>query len=227
MSEQAEEDRKSNSKLDEDTISYFKRVESVVEDDDFDDGESKQLFLENVFTQIEDNELALCCDQAMSRVLERLIEFFHDKQLKLIWKNLAKHYKTVTTDRFGSHVIQNLVNSIPKAIRGERISDKGHKQRESTEDTIEQLFISYCSFICDNLEDLIEDVYGSHVVRAVFEVLGGVRIVDTVQRSRNSRGCREKDFHRKGKSQQKKQLGICKNTDFRVLCSFNWVRDRS
>jgi len=211
MSEQSELGNKSKSKLDEDTVSYFKRVENVIQEDDFDDEESKQLFLENVFTQIEGNELALCCNQAMSRVLERLIEFFNDKQLKTIWKNLAKDYKTVTTDRFGSHVVQNLVNSIPKAIRIERSKDKDKRQEENTEDTIEQLFISYCTFVCDNLEGLLEDVYGSHVVRAVFEVLGGVYIVDTVQRSRNSRGCRGKAFNMKEKHQPKNQSGMYKN----------------
>lgn len=202
MSTHTEENPNPIGKLDEDTVSYFKRVESVTEDDDFEDEEAKQLFLENVFTQIEHNELALCCDQGMSRVLERLIMFFNDEQLKIIWKNLAKDFKTVTTDRFGSHVMQNLVNSIPNAIRVERNKYKGN-----IEESIEQSFLSYCSFISDNLQDLIEDMYGSHVIRAVLEVLGGVHISETVQRSRNSRGCRGKAFNMKERKYEKGHPG--------------------
>ena len=84
MGDYQEEDEKGKGKLDEDTLSYFKRVESVIKDDDFDDEEAKAIFIENVFTQIDGNELALCCNQSMSRVFERLLEFFNSTQLLLL-----------------------------------------------------------------------------------------------------------------------------------------------
>ncbi|XP_031565818.1 nucleolar protein 9-like isoform X2 [Actinia tenebrosa] len=194
MADTENKETSSKSKLDEDTLSYFKRVESVIEDDDFEDEESKKLFVENVFTQVEDHELLLACDQAMSRVLERLLNHLNDAQLKKIWNNLSNSYEVVTCDRFGSHVTQNLVNLVPRTIRAERIKVKEVDKKEEESLSMEELFLSYCTFVEDNLSDLIENTYGSHVVRAVFEVLAGVRVADDVQRSRNSRGCRGKAF---------------------------------
>lgn len=194
MAETKDKELSSKNKLDEDTLSYFKRVENVIEDDDFEDEESKKLFVENVFTQVEDNELLLACDQAMSRVLERLLEHLNDAQLKKVWGNLSKSHEVVTCDRFASHVVQNLVNLVPRIIRAERIKVKEVEKTDEEILSIEDLFLTYCTFIEGSLGDLIENTYGSHVVRAVFEVLSGVRVADDVQRSRNSRGCRGKAF---------------------------------
>ncbi|EDO33027.1 predicted protein [Nematostella vectensis] len=188
--EEKKSKKKSKSSLDEDTLGYFKRVESVIEEDDFDDEESKTLFVENVFTQVEGNELELCCDQGMSRVMEILLRFFTDTQIKTIWQSLTPNYKTVTNDKFGSHVIQHLVNSVPNMIRTERTKVREVNKGDENVSTMEELFLSYCSVISEDLEELMSSTYGSHVVRAVFEVLGGVKVAASVQRSRMSKGIR-------------------------------------
>ena len=48
---------------------------------------------------------------------------------------------------------------------------------------VEQL----CSFVEDHLRDLMTHVYGSHVIRSLLEVLGGVSVNSEVVRSRMSR----------------------------------------
>lgn len=214
MAETKDKESSSKNKLDEDTLSYFKRVENVIEDDEFEDEESKKLFVENVFTQVEDNELLLACDQGMSRVLERLLEHLNDAQLKKIWSNLSNSYEVLTCDRFGSHVVQNLVNLVPRTIRAERIKVKELDMKEEEILSMEELFLTYCTFVEDSLSDLIENTYGSHVVRAVFEVLSGVRVADDVQRSRNSRGCRGKAF-----KMQDRKVGRVKPGKTIITCS--------
>ena len=181
--------------LDEQTFGYFKRVEDVINHDDFDDEEGRKLFVENVFTQVQNNEMKLFCDQIISRTMEKLVLYFSDTQIRKVLQNVEDHFSKVAMDKFGSHVLQTLICIIPKAIRSER-----SKARETTQDdkdlkSTEELFLGLCDSFKENVSELVNHIYGSHVVRAAFEVLGGVKVSDNVVRSRASRQSREKSSH--------------------------------
>lgn len=186
---------KEASALDEQTLGYFKRVEDVLNDDDFDDEESRKLFVENVFTQVHNNEMKLFCDQAISRTMEKLIIHLSDVQIRNVLQNIEEHFSKVATDKFGSHVLQTLTCMIPKAIRSERNRVKEILQQDANLKSAEELFLGLCDSLKENLSELVNHVYGSHVVRAAFEVLGGVKVSDSVVRSRASRQTRERSSH--------------------------------
>lgn len=190
------------SALDEQTFGYFKRVEDVINEDDFDDEESRKLFIENVFTQVENNEVKLFCDLVVSRTMEKLIVFLSDVQIRKVMQNVEDHFCKIAMDKFGSHVLQSLVCVIPKAIRSER--SKVREIYHEVEDlkSAEELFLSLCDSLKENLSELVNHIYGSHVVRAAIEVLGGVKVADNVVRSRASRQSRE----RSNQSDEKKQF---------------------
>ena len=181
--------------LDEQTFGYFKRVEDVINDDDFDDGESRRLFVENVFTQVQDNEMKLFCDQIISRTMEKLVLYFSDIQIRKVLQNIEDHFSKVAMDKFGSHVLQTLICIIPKAIRSERSKTSETSQEDKDLKSAEELFLGLCDSFKENLSELVNHIYGSHVLRAAFEVLGGVKVADNVVRSRASRQSREKNSH--------------------------------
>ena len=189
------EEGKVTSALDEQTLGYFKRVDDVIKDDDFDDEEGRKLFIENVFTQIENNEIKLFCDQVISRTLEKLIIYFSDTQIGKVLQNVEDHFCKLAMDKFGSHVLQTLICVIPKTIRSERSKVREVAQEFKDLKGAEQLFLDLCDSFKENLSELVNHIYGSHVVRAAIEVLGGVKVSDNVVRSRASRQSRERDSH--------------------------------
>lgn len=198
-----------SSLLDEQTLGYFERVENVINDDDFEDEESRELFVENVFSQIENNEIKLFCDRTISRTMEKLSLYFSDIQVRKILQNIEEHYSKVAMDKCGSHVLQTLVCVIPKAIRSERSYQRKVSEEDKNVKGTEELFLSLCSRLQEDFSKLADHVNGSHVVRAVFEVLGGVKLSDQVIRSRASHQSRERYGHsvKKGASTVQSQVG--------------------
>ncbi|XP_068697394.1 nucleolar protein 9-like isoform X2 [Montipora foliosa] len=183
------------SSLDEQTLGYFKRVEDVINDDDFEDEESRKLFVENVFTQVENNEVKLFCDLAISSTMEKLVFYLSDIQIRKIVQNVEEHFSKIAMDKFGSHVLQTLVCITPRALRSERGQQQDVLEEHKDLKSAEELFLSLCSCLQENLPELVNHMYGSHVVRAAFEVLGGVKVSDLVVRSRASRQTRKKGNH--------------------------------
>lgn len=196
-----------SSLLDEQTLGYFERVENVINDDDFEDEESRELFVENVFSQIENNEIKLFCDRTISRTMEKLSLYFSDIQVRKILQNIEEHYSKVAMDKCGSHVLQTLVCVIPKAIRSERSYQRKVSEEDKNVKGTEELFLSLCSRLQEDFSKLADHLNGSHVVRAVFEVLGGVKLSDQVIRSRASHQSRERYGHsvKKGASTAQSQ----------------------
>jgi len=186
---------KVSSTLDEQTFGYFKRVEDVINEDDFDDEESRNLFVENVFTQVQSNEIKLFCDQIISRTMEKLVLYLSDTQIRKVLNNIGEHFSKIAMDKFGSHVLQTLVCIIPKAIRSERSKVREITQEDKELKSAEELFLGLCDCLKENLAELVNHIYGSHVVRAAFEVLGGVKVSDNVVRSRSSRQSRQRSSH--------------------------------
>ena len=175
-----EEQRKASSPVDEQTLEYFKRVKNVMDADDFDDGEQRELFVANVFAQVEHKELSLACDKTVSVVMEKMLEYFTDVQIRTILQNLRPAFRLISTDKCGSHVMESLIKCLPRLFKSE-----GESTVEGGD--LESLFLHFCSFVKDNLSELLFHSYGSHVVRTVLEVLGGVKVAECIVRSRASR----------------------------------------
>ena len=177
----------------------------MINEDDFDDDESRKLFMENVFTQVENNEVKLSCDMIVSRTMEKLIVYLNDIQIRRVIQNTEDHFCQIAMDKFGSHVLQSLICAIPKAIRSERSKNREVENNIDDLKSAEELFLSLCDCFRENIGELVSHTYGSHVLRTAFEVLGGVKVADNVVRSRASRRSREKSYQSEEKRQSIKQ----------------------
>lgn len=75
--------------LDEEEQEYFKRADSMLELDQFNDAEERALFLANVYTEANGKELKIANSQSCSRLMERLILMSTPNQLKALFQKLS------------------------------------------------------------------------------------------------------------------------------------------
>ncbi|XP_052062783.1 nucleolar protein 9-like [Mytilus californianus] len=167
-------------RVDENTINYYRRVTETL-NEGFSTDEDRELFLDNVFNQLEEDGPKVCRLASTSRVLEKLIQDAQNKNILQLLKAFSQDWIVLLSDRFGSHVLQKLICQIPRCLS--KISNE-----EDTEDeTIYTYFLNLCNFLKDNISDARTDMYASHILRVVLQVLGGVNVGEQVVRSRLSR----------------------------------------
>lgn len=75
--------------LDEEEQEYFKRADSMLELDQFNDAEERALFLANVYKEANGKELKIANSQSCSRLMERLILMSTPKQLKALFQKFS------------------------------------------------------------------------------------------------------------------------------------------
>ena len=75
--------------LDEEEQEYFKHADDLLELNQFDDAESRKLFLENVWREADGKELKIANSQSCSRLMERLIQLSTPEQLKGLFQNFS------------------------------------------------------------------------------------------------------------------------------------------
>lgn len=74
--------------LDEDEQEYFKRADSMLELNQFDNEEEKTLFLTSIYQEAKGKELKIVNSQSCSRLMERLIMMSTSTQLKSLFQTL-------------------------------------------------------------------------------------------------------------------------------------------
>lgn len=78
--------------LDEEEQEYFKHADEMLELNQFDDAESRKLFLENVWREADGKELKIANSQSCSRLMERLIQLSTSEQLKGLFQKFSGKY---------------------------------------------------------------------------------------------------------------------------------------
>ena len=75
--------------LDEEEQEYFKRADTMLELNQFPNPEERELFLANVYTEVNGKELKLANSQSCSRLMERLILSSTPDQLKTLFQKFS------------------------------------------------------------------------------------------------------------------------------------------
>lgn len=75
--------------LDEEEQEYFKRADSMLELNQFNDDEERGLFLANVYKEANGKELKIANSQSCSRLMERLILMSTPDQLKALFQKFS------------------------------------------------------------------------------------------------------------------------------------------
>jgi len=172
------------SRLSQDTLKYFQRVEQVLDDNVFEDDDHKNTFMRNVFAEMETDGTHLSRhSQKTSRIIEKIIPCLDGELFGKFTLLLQEEMEMLTCDRFASHVIETLCKSSTSHI---------------TDEATTEVFVKFCRVLRKHCDKLLRDTYGSHVLSTVLQVLSGVRVPEVVTKSKASRNAKKKKNKFKG-----------------------------
>ncbi|KAL8816833.1 MAG: hypothetical protein Q9223_004228 [Gallowayella weberi] len=183
--------------LDEEEQEYFKRADSMLEFNQFNDAEERDLFLANVYKEAHGKELKIANSQSCSRLMERLILMSAPDQLKALFERFKGQYVFsmeleqetclipysflhLAQHRFASHCCETLFTKTAPIVSEELAApakaQSGAYAEETT--TAEQLFLDTSKEFEENLGYLMTDKFASHTLRVLFLILSGRPLVD-------------------------------------------------
>ncbi|KAL8912959.1 MAG: hypothetical protein Q9171_002158 [Xanthocarpia ochracea] len=166
--------------LDEEEQEYFKRADSMLELNQFNDDEERGLFLANLYKEANGKELKIANSQSCSRLMERLILMSTPDQLKALFQKFSGHFLHLAQHRFASHCCETLFTQsaplVSQEITAPIKASSGDEAEERT--TAKQLFLDVSKELEGNLGYLMTDQFASHTLRVLFVVLSGRPLVD-------------------------------------------------
>lgn len=170
-------ERRHPGKLNPAVSSYFRRVGDILDNQDFESKEERSLFITNVFAEVEGNELKICRDKVVSCIVEKLLRNASTELFVKFLRQIKDKSNKFVCDKYASHVLQTaIVLCMPLIGKA----------------PVDEVVLPVCQEIIGKIETSLFDLYGSHVVRAVIQLLSGVRVGESVTRSRVSRSVSEK-----------------------------------
>lgn len=184
-------------------LDYFKQAEKTLNIDAFDSPEDREAFIRSVLEEAKGKELKLVTNQICSKLMERLVLFASDVQLKRIFTTFAGHWVSLAHHKYASHVLETLlVRSaalIEKELKGEYESYNELEEEEDEETanvTFEGLFIKMLNEYKTHIKSMIKHQYASHVLRLVILVVSGKELPsstmsNSVLRSKKSKIARK------------------------------------
>ncbi|KAI7828057.1 armadillo-type protein [Gamsiella multidivaricata] len=171
--------------IDPDVQQYFKGVEQTLDELNFDTAEEQQLFLENVYTEVQGKELVLATEHSCSLVLEKLLRASNDFQLRVFFDKFNGNFLKLFTHRFASHVCQTLITLCADAVEREVKSNelKTKEEREVPQEdgvllSAEDMILNMCNQTQVEFTALISDPFASHIIRVILYVLAGRTVAD-------------------------------------------------
>ncbi|KAF9302125.1 Nucleolar protein 9 [Mortierella antarctica] len=171
--------------IDPDIQQYFKGVEQTLDELNFETAEEQQLFLENVYTEVQGKELVLATDHSCSLVLEKLLRASNDFQLRVFFDKFNGNFLKLFTHRFASHVCQTLItlcaDSVEREVRSNETKTKEEREVPKEEGVLlsaEDMILNVCRQTQEEFTALISDPFASHIIRVILYVLAGRTVAD-------------------------------------------------
>ncbi|KAG7661290.1 NOP9 [[Candida] subhashii] len=167
--------------VDSNELDYFKQAESTLNINAFDSDEERQGFITSVLEEARGKELKLVTNQICSKLMERLVLFATDQQLKNIFKQFSNHFTSLAYHKYSSHVLETLLVRAAALIEkelgltDEEKAEIAHESEEQGEDNIsmEELFVSMLKEFEPQLQTMVDHQYASHVLRLLILILAG------------------------------------------------------
>ncbi|KAL9600983.1 MAG: hypothetical protein Q9219_002805 [cf. Caloplaca sp. 3 TL-2023] len=166
--------------LDEEEQEYFKRADTMLGLNQFNNAEERELFLANVYQEARGKELKIANSQSCSRLMERLILMSTPEQLKTLVRTFHGHFLHLAQHRFASHCCETLFLQMAPLVSEEVLASKGGKSKSSRKelDTAEELILSVITELEENLGYLMTDQFASHTLRVLLVLLSGRPLTD-------------------------------------------------
>ncbi|XP_034412398.1 nucleolar protein 9 [Cyclopterus lumpus] len=159
-------------RLDALSVGYFRRVGERL-GEGFKEKEEKEMFVENVLSEVKGKAAVVAMDQTGSITLQRLLPLCSPGQVAEVLAELGgpegSEFKAVSCDRCGGHVVE----SAARRISGWTESSTTEEEEQESWDALEAQLLSLSRVVRDNIAEFIKHVHGSHVVRTLLHVLAG------------------------------------------------------
>ncbi|KNG52652.1 plp-dependent transferase [Stemphylium lycopersici] len=149
--------------LDEQEHEYFKKADEMLELNQFESSEDRDMFLASVWKEAEGKELKIANSQS-SRLLERLILLSSPDQLKGLFQKFSGHFLNLVQNRFASHCCEALFIQAAPAVTEESVQVLV---------SMENLFLYTLAELEGCMGFLMTDKYASHVLRVLLVILSG------------------------------------------------------
>ncbi|XP_049889292.1 nucleolar protein 9 [Epinephelus moara] len=164
-------------RLDALSVGYFRRVGERL-GEGFEDNEEREMFVENVLTEVKGKAAVVAMDRTGSITLQRLLPLCSSDQVAEVLAELGgesgSEFKAVSCDRCGGHVVESAVRQISKWMESsQKESPNNEEEEEESCGVLEAQVLSLSQVVRDNSAEFIKHVHGSHVVRTLLHVLAG------------------------------------------------------
>ncbi|KAI9008988.1 armadillo-type protein [Phycomyces nitens] len=171
--------------VEEQLLGYFKNVESSLDDPQFETAEDQRLFVDNVYSEVEGNELRLATNYSCSLILEKLLKISDPFQLRVFMDKLRGRTVELFAHRFASHVCQTVITLAADVVEQE-VNESNENKMDTSDDkkdgellSMEKLILGMCEDIKPVVGGLISQQFASHVIRVLLFVLAGKRVDET------------------------------------------------
>ncbi|KAI5305071.1 Glutamate decarboxylase 2 [Ascosphaera pollenicola] len=162
--------------LDTEEQEYFSHANQMIDLNQFESDEDRDIFIERVYEEANGKELKIACSQSCSRLMERMISMSTPKQLKQLFQKFTGHFLHLSQHRFASHCCECLFTYSALVVTKE--SKKHHKKGdkgEQEEDNVkmEDLILGAVAELSGNWGYLLTERFASHTIRVLLLVLAG------------------------------------------------------
>ncbi|XP_070775590.1 nucleolar protein 9 [Enoplosus armatus] len=166
-------------RLDALSVGYFRRVGERLSEG-FEDDEEREMFVENVLTEVKGKATLVAMDCTGSITLQRLLPLSSLDQVGEVLAELGgesgSEFKAVSCDRCGGHVVESAVRQMSRWTESPQEPSATTEEEEEEEEScgvLEAQVLSLSQVVRDNSAEFIKHVHGSHVVRTLLHVLAG------------------------------------------------------
>ncbi|KAL7693893.1 putative nucleolar protein [Plasmopara halstedii] len=172
-------------RLEPDTLSYLKEVtEMLTQQDESSTAENLKLLLWNVLEELAPRAASAASDRHAGELLEVCLPRMSDAQLRFLLHKMAGYMSHLWTNRYSSHVLQNILSRASAVVANEmsgaeedkdEIDDENDRMKEIP--MMSDVIVNMVKEVKSEWISLMNDVSASHVLRSVFAVLAGKPLV--------------------------------------------------
>lgn len=169
--------------LDTEEQEYFSRANELLELNQFQDAEERQLFVESVYKEAKGKELKVACSQSCSRLMEKLISMSDVHQIRRLFGKFLGHFLHLVQHRFASHCCETLFIHAAPAVtqksskkKQEKVVDieeEGDEEDEVPDMSMADMFLTVVEELQGNWGYLLTERFASHTIRVLLLVLAG------------------------------------------------------
>ncbi|XP_071348222.1 nucleolar protein 9 [Trachinotus anak] len=165
-------------RLDALSVGYFRRVGERLSEG-FEDNEEREMFVENVLSEVKGKAMLVAMDRTGSITLQRLLPLSSPEQVGEVLAELGgesgSEFKAVSCDRCGGHVVESAVRQMSRWMESSQKEPPATAGEEEEEEggVLEAQVLSLSQVVRDNTAEFIRHVHGSHVIRTLLHVLSG------------------------------------------------------